>query len=92
MRDSDGPWLLHDNQEDPCQMNNLIDDPEYADLKEELEAELQSQLKRTGDAFLSKAEALAEWGYTVNPGGEIPYHGEFRVQSPGSEQGEICHF
>jgi arylsulfatase A-like enzyme len=82
VRDSDGPWLLYDNQEDPYQMNNLIDDPEYADLRGELETELQSQLKRTGDAFLSKAEALAEWGYTVNPGGEIPYHGEFRVQSP----------
>ncbi len=92
VRDSDGPWLLYDNQEDLYQMNNLIDNPEYADLREELETELQSQLKRTGDAFLSKAEALAEWGYTVNPGGEIPYHGEFRVQSPGSEPGDICHF
>lgn len=91
VRDSDGPWLLYDNQEDRHQMNNLIDHPEYADLRGELESELQSQLKRTGEAFLSKAEALAEWGYTVNPGGEIPYHGEFRVQSPGSEPGEICH-
>jgi len=92
VRDSDGPWLLYDNREDPYQLANLIDNPDRADLQEELEAELQLQLKRIGDAFASKAEALAEWGYMVNPAGEIPYHGEFRVQSPGSEPGEVCHF
>jgi len=92
VRDSDGPWLLYDNQEDPCQMNNLIHDPEHTDLRATLEAQLQSQLKRIGDGFPSKTEALAQWGYTVNPGGEIPYVGEFKVQSPGSEPGEVRHF
>ncbi len=92
VRDSDGPWLLYDNLEDPCQMNNLIDNPEHADLQATLEAQLQSQLKQIGDKCPSKDEALAQWGYTINPGGEIPYTGEFKVQSPGSKPGKVCHF
>jgi len=91
VRDSDGPWLLYDNQDDPYQMNNLIDAPEHADLQATLEAELRSQLNRIGDTFPSKDEALAHWGYHVNPGGEIPCTGQFRTQSPGSAPGEVCH-
>jgi len=92
VRDSDGPWLLYDNQDDPYQMNNLIDDPAHTDLQAALEAELKSQLDRIGDEFPSRDEAIAQWGYLVNAGGEIPYTGEFRAQSPGSEPGEVCQF
>ena len=92
VRDSAGPWLLYDNARDPYQMNNLIDDPAHAELRAKLEAELQSQLDLIGDEFPSKDQAIAKWGYTVNPTGEVPYCGDFRVQSPGSEPGEVCHF
>lgn len=44
VRDSNGPWLLYDNQADPFQMRNLIDDPAHAGIRADLEAELQRQL------------------------------------------------
>ncbi|MEZ4987797.1 MAG: DUF4976 domain-containing protein [Saprospiraceae bacterium] len=33
-------WELYDNEKDPQQMNNVIDDPAYADVKAELQREL----------------------------------------------------
>jgi len=92
VRNSDGPWLLYDNQADPYQMKNLVDDADSADLRKKLEAELRSELKRIGDDFPSEEEALARWGYTVDKGSGIPYRGEFRVQSPGPGGGEVCRF
>jgi arylsulfatase A-like enzyme len=92
VHDSDGPWLLYDNKADPCQMTNLVADPAHADLRTGLEADLQCQLERIGDAFPTAEEARALWGYSVNRGGEIPYCGEFRVQSPGPDKGEWCNF
>jgi len=92
VRDSDGPWLLYDNRADPYQMKNLVDEDEHAGLRESLEAELRSELERVGDDFPAKEEALARWGYTVGKGGEIPYCGEFRAQSPGPGGGEVCRF
>ncbi len=92
VRDSDGPWLLYDNEADPWQMENLVDHPAHAELRARLEAELRKQLSRNGDTFPTREEAVAQWGYTVNKGGEIPYVGEFKVQSPGKDKGEICCF
>jgi arylsulfatase A-like enzyme len=95
VRNSDGPWLLYDNQIDPYQMKNLLDDAEYAGLQKKLEDKLQSKLKQTGDQFLPKQHYLEEWGYTVDEGGCIPYffqhykHGKkpdnFKVQSPANK-------
>jgi len=92
VRDSDGPWLLYDNQRDPWQRDNLIGRADCADVQAHLEAELKSQLDRIGDRFPSAGEAIAQWGYTVNPSGEIPYCGEFRVQSPRGGSKELCRF
>ena len=92
VRDSDRPWLLYDNQTDPYQMNNLVGRPEYAELQATLETELQKLLARNGDRLPSAAEARAQWGYTVDKDGNIPYVGEFRVQSPGKDRGQLCRF
>jgi hypothetical protein len=73
-------------------MQNLIDSPAHAKLRIELETELQRQLERNGDTFPTAEEALKQWGYEVESTGEIPYRGEFRVQTPGPDTGEICRF
>lgn len=88
VRNSDGPWLLYDNQVDPYQMKNLIGVAEHAALQRRLEGMLQSSLEQTGDAFRPKQHYLEKWGYTVNEGGNIPYFfqrnmpDDFKVQSP----------
>jgi arylsulfatase A-like enzyme len=92
VRDSDGPWLLYDNIADQYQMRNLVNDPACFELREKLEAALQRQLEKNGDSVMTKEEAVAKWGYYVKDSGEIPYTGEFRVQSPGPDKGEICRF
>ena len=92
VRDCDGPWLLYDNEADPYQMKNLVDDPGSAALLEILDGELQAQLTRNGDRVMTREEAVEEWGYNVEKGGAIPYCGEFRVQSPGPDSGELCRF
>ena len=33
VRSLEGPWLLFDDQQDPYQMDNLVDGPEYAALR-----------------------------------------------------------
>jgi arylsulfatase A-like enzyme len=45
-------WLLHDNQDDPYQMKNLVEDPAAASVKERLHTILVDQLKRAGDPFV----------------------------------------
>lgn len=95
VRDSDGPWLLYDNQVDPYQMKNLLDLPEHAGLQKKLEGMLQSKLRETGDKMQPKQHYLKEWGYKVDRGGNIPYvfqnnkNGKipdtFIVQSPANK-------
>ena len=46
-----GPWILYDNKSDPYQMKNLVSDPAHATLREELEAKMQSLLKKAHDPF-----------------------------------------
>ncbi len=87
VHNSEGPWLLYDNQVDPYQMNNLIGAAEHAELQHKLEDKLQSKLQQTGDKFNPKEHYLKEWGYDVNRNGAIPYFSgkmpeNFKVQSP----------
>ncbi len=90
VRDSAGPWLLYDNQADPCQLKNRIGAPEYAEVQARLEATLQTMLANNRDSVMSSEEAIRKWGYTLTDNGAIPYSGEFTVQSPGPGGGEIC--
>jgi arylsulfatase A-like enzyme len=72
-RDLNGPWMLFDNIEDPYQLNNLIDNPEYSEIKIDLDARLQKRLKETGDEFLPGMEYIKKWGYPVDETGTVPY-------------------
>lgn len=53
-----GGWLLYDNQADPYQLHNLIDAPEAAVVRREMEALLQEWLYRTNDPCLPGEETL----------------------------------
>jgi arylsulfatase A-like enzyme len=68
-----GPWLLYDNQEDPYQLENLVDKPEYTELVGELDAWLQRRLDAMGDEFLPGLEYIRRWGYPVDESGTVPY-------------------
>ena len=42
-------WELYDNKKDPEQLNNLIDEPEYADVVVKLKVKLKELMKKYGD-------------------------------------------
>jgi arylsulfatase A-like enzyme len=73
VRNLEGPWMLFDDQKDPCQMNNLVGKPEHSVLVQKLEGRLQGQLKRIGDKFRPAADYIKEWGYEIAPHGSIAY-------------------
>ncbi len=79
----DGAWLLYDDIEDPYQMNNLVSNPEYADLQSALEKQLMSELDKIGDDFRPAESYLSEWGFRVTKNGHIPYQSyDQEPQSP----------
>ena len=49
-------------------MNNLVDNPEYASLQQQLEKELQALLDQAGDAFKDGQYYMDKWGYSWAPG------------------------
>lgn len=44
-----GPWLLYDNHNDPYQLQNLIDKPEYAELRKKLERRMRELMADADD-------------------------------------------
>ncbi|HAA76934.1 TPA: sulfatase [Candidatus Latescibacteria bacterium] len=69
----DGPWLLYDNETDPYQQNNMIDQPEYAALQEELEGYLIRLLAERDDPFEPAQFYIDKWGFEVDEKGAVPY-------------------
>jgi len=60
------PWQLFDLEEDPFELNNLVDDPAHADLATQLHRQLRDLLIETGDDwyFMSPAfgcDSLNDW-------------------------------
>lgn len=55
-------WVLYDNESDPYQIVNLIDNPKYKSVREELERILQYWLKSTNDHFLRWDEHIKRLG------------------------------
>lgn len=73
VRDLNGPWLMFDNLKDPYQQKNVIDSPEYADIRKELDNKLMKKLKSLGDEFLPGMEYIKKWGYVVDKTGTVDW-------------------
>ena len=71
VRSLEGPWLLYDNRADPYQLNNLVDDPAYAEQVRTLDGKLSARLEALGDDFASGDEIVRREGYPLGPGGDI---------------------
>ena len=63
LRTLDGPWMLFDNHADPYQQTNLIDSPQHAALRAQLDARLSAKLQSAGDDFVPGKRLIARWGY-----------------------------
>jgi len=73
VRKLEGPWLFFDNKNDPFQLVNLIDEPQYSRKRIKMENILQEKLKELKDDFLPGQEYIDKWGYKVDETGTVPY-------------------
>ena len=73
VRDLKGPWLLFDNDKDPFQTQNLVNLPQHLALQKHLDLLLTRKLKAQKDAFLPASHYIAQWKYTVDSFGTVPY-------------------
>ncbi|MGC8792160.1 MAG: sulfatase family protein, partial [Bryobacteraceae bacterium] len=64
-RFADRPWVLFDLEKDPYELNNLVDDPAAAGIRQEMEALLARWMRRTGDAW------SYNWTVPVEEGGRL---------------------
>lgn len=88
-RTPEGPSMLFDNINDPYQMNNLLDEVEFADLQKDLDAKLNAELKKIGDAFKTRDEYLKEWNYVLDEKKKaIPYWGFDEGKGSAKDIGE----
>ncbi len=71
VRGLDGPWLLFDNAEDPCQLHNLVGRAEYRGLQDSLEAILDAKLRQRNDLFLPGDRICEQFGYVTNERGIV---------------------
>lgn len=55
-----GPWLLFDNEKDPFQMNNLVSNPDFAELQQQLQATLNANIKEN-DELLEGLEFVKKY-------------------------------
>ena len=82
VRNLEGPWLLFDDQQDPCQLDNLVGQPEQATLRKNLDGRLQAELQKIGDSFQPPPYYIETWGYEIAQHGSLSYGPNAKVQSP----------
>lgn len=58
---SDGQELLFDDLNDPYQMNNLMDDPDYAQTAAELKVKMASKMEEINDTFENNSYYEKNW-------------------------------
>lgn len=75
-RTPEGPSMFYDNINDPYQMNNLLNKPEFASVQKDLDAKLNAQLKAINDEFGTRDYYLKKWNYKLDATkNAIPYWG-----------------
>ena len=72
-RDLNGPWLLYDNDNDPFQLNNLVNRAELQALQADLDALLHKKLAERGDEFLPGESYIQKWNYPLDRTGPVPF-------------------
>ena len=72
-KDLKGAWMLFDNEDDPYQLNNLVDFPEAAGLMRTLDAKLAAKLKEVGDEFKPGLTYVEKWAYPLDETETVPY-------------------
>ena len=60
----DGPSMLFDMENDPLQMNNLVDIPEHEELQNHMSLLLQRELEKAGDEFMPRQYYIDKWNYS----------------------------
>jgi hypothetical protein len=83
VKNLDGPWFLFDHKNDPLQMHNLVNEPGYEDLQQQMEEKLQQKLAEIGDEFRPREYYIEKWGYNLTQGGYIDYSKGAPPQGPG---------
>ncbi len=61
-----GPSKFFDNEQDPYQMKNLIDNPEFAELQQKLDQQLNLALENIGDDFQGRDYYLQKWNLKLD--------------------------
>jgi len=62
----EGPSMLYDNMNDPYQMKNLLEQPEFESLKAEMQQKLNTALQEIGDDFHSRDYYLNKWNVKLD--------------------------
>jgi len=70
-RYEDKPWVLYDLEEDPYELNNLVDDPDSQAVRKELEAQLEDWMARTDASWEHN------WSAPVEDKGRLYTHETF---------------
>ncbi len=78
----EGPLFLFDNKKDTLQLDNLVHNPEYKQLQEEMEVVLQNELSKIGDEFRPRQYYIDKWNYKLNSAGYIDYGKDAKPQGP----------
>ncbi len=90
----DGPWLLYDNLADPFQMKNLVHDPAFGAIRNDLDVRMKKIMKERGDDFLPGIEYVKRFGHSLDENGDHPYfhwnsdREEYLKKHPGKPSAE----
>ena len=57
----DGAEMLFDHEKDPDEMVNLIDDPAYAQVRDEMKAQMKAEMARVNDNFEATSYYRDHW-------------------------------